>query len=33
MEIKVCGLGCANCTKAKNIFKAAMAEAEIVAQN
>ena len=29
MEIKVCGPGCANCTKAESIVKEAVAEAGI----
>ena len=29
MEIKVCGPGCANCTKAENIVKEAVAEAGV----
>ena len=32
MEIKVCGPGCANCTKAENIVREAVAEAGIEAQ-
>ena len=32
MEIKVCGPGCANCTKAENIVKEAIAEAGLDAQ-
>lgn len=32
MEIKVCGPGCKNCTKAENIVKEAIAEAGIDAQ-
>ena len=32
MEIKVCGPGCANCTKAENIVKEAIATAGIDAQ-
>ena len=31
MEIKVCGPGCANCTKAEKIIKEAIAEAGIAA--
>ena len=29
MEIKVCGPGCANCTKAENIVKDAVADAGV----
>jgi small redox-active disulfide protein 2 len=29
MEIKVCGPGCANCSKAENIVKEAVAEAGV----
>lgn len=32
MEIKVCGPGCANCTKAENIIKEVIAEAGIDAK-
>lgn len=32
MEIKVCGPGCANCTKAENIVKKAVADAGIEAE-
>ena len=32
MEIKVCGPGCANCSKAENIVKEAVADAGINAQ-
>jgi small redox-active disulfide protein 2 len=32
MEIKVCGPGCANCTKAENIVKEAVADSGIDAQ-
>jgi len=32
MEIKVCGPGCANCTKTENIVKEALATAGIDAQ-
>ena len=32
MEIKVCGPGCANCTKAENIVKEAVIDAGIDAQ-
>jgi len=32
MEIKVCGPGCANCTKAESIVKEALATAGIDAQ-
>ena len=32
MEIKVCGPGCANCTRAENIVREALAEAGIDAQ-
>jgi small redox-active disulfide protein 2 len=32
MEIKVCGPGCANCTKAEKVVKEVMAEAGIDAQ-
>jgi len=32
MEIKICGPGCANCTKAENIVKEAVAEAGIGAE-
>ena len=32
MEIKVCGPGCANCTKAENIVKEAVADAGIEAE-
>ena len=32
MEIKVCGPGCANCTKAENVVKEAVADAGIDAQ-
>ena len=32
MEIKICGPGCANCTKAENIVKEAVAEAGIDAE-
>jgi small redox-active disulfide protein 2 len=32
MEIKVCGPGCANCTKAENVVREAVAEAGIEAQ-
>ena len=32
MEIKVCGPGCANCTKAENIVKEAVAASGIDAQ-
>jgi small redox-active disulfide protein 2 len=32
MEIKVCGPGCANCTKAENVVREAVAEAGIGAQ-
>ena len=32
MEIKVCGPGCANCTKAENIVKKALANAGIDAE-
>jgi len=32
MEIKVCGPGCANCTKAENVVKEAVAEAGIDAE-
>ena len=32
MEIKVCGPGCANCNKAENVIKEAVAEAGIDAQ-
>ena len=32
MEIKVCGPGCANCTKAENVVKEAVAEAGIDAR-
>jgi small redox-active disulfide protein 2 len=32
MEIKVCGPGCANCTKAESIVKEAVADAGIDAQ-
>jgi hypothetical protein len=33
MEIKVCGPGCANCTKAENIVKEAVAVAGIDGKN
>ena len=32
MEIKVCGPGCANCTKAENVVKEVVATAGIEAQ-
>ncbi|MBW2472781.1 MAG: TM0996/MTH895 family glutaredoxin-like protein [Deltaproteobacteria bacterium] len=32
MEIKVCGPGCANCTKAENIVQEAVADAGIEAE-
>jgi len=32
MEIKVCGPGCANCTKAENVVKEAVAETGIEAE-
>jgi small redox-active disulfide protein 2 len=32
MEIKVCGPGCANCTKAENIVREAVADAGIDAE-
>ena len=32
MEIKVCGPGCANCTKAENVVKEAVAEAGVDAE-
>ena len=32
MEIKVCGPGCANCTKAENIVQEAVADAGIDAE-
>ena len=32
MEIKVCGPGCANCTKAESIVKEAVADAGVDAQ-
>ena len=32
MEIKICGPGCANCTKAENIVKEAVAEAGLDAE-
>jgi len=32
MEIKVCGPGCANCTKTENIVKEAVADSGIDAQ-
>ena len=32
MEIKVCGPGCANCTKAENIVREAVADAGIEAE-
>ena len=32
MEIKVCGPGCANCTKAENIVKEAVAAAGVDAE-
>jgi small redox-active disulfide protein 2 len=32
MEIKVCGPGCANCTKAENIVKEAVADVGIAAE-
>ena len=32
MEIKVCGPGCANCTKAENIVQEAVADAGIEAK-
>ena len=32
MEIKICGPGCANCTKAESIMKEAVADAGLEAQ-
>ena len=32
MEIKVCGPGCANCTRAENIVKEAVADTGIAAE-
>jgi small redox-active disulfide protein 2 len=32
MEIKVCGPGCANCTKAENIVREAVADVGIAAE-
>jgi small redox-active disulfide protein 2 len=32
MEIKVCGPGCANCTRAENIVREAVGEAEVDAE-
>jgi small redox-active disulfide protein 2 len=32
MEIKVCGPGCANCTKAENVVKEAVAEAGVTVE-
>ena len=32
MEIKVCGPGCANCTRAENIVREAVAESEVIAE-
>ena len=32
MEIKVCGPGCANCTKAENVVKEAVTEAGVDAE-
>jgi len=32
MEIKVCGPGCANCTKAENIIREAVADAGVAAR-
>ncbi len=32
MEIKVCGPGCANCTRAENIVREAVAESGVIAE-